>query len=91
MFGICREAFPDVWEASRMSGSVRKALPDVQKTLPDVPEGWEDLPKVREALLVVRESSSEAFPNVREWSGIYPRCLGGTTGCPVVVGWHFWM
>ena len=41
-----------------MSGSVRKALPNV-------PEGWEDLPKVRDALLVIREWS-EAFSNVRE-------------------------
>ena len=74
-----------------MSGRPTRMPWSGRETIPDVPEGWEDLLEVREALLVVRESSSEAFPNVREWSGIYPRCPGGTTGCPVVVGWHFWM
>ena len=36
-------------------------------------------------------SCRETFPNVREWSGIYSRCPGGPTGCPVVVGWPFRM
>ena len=75
---------------SRMSERPTRMPWSGQETLPDVPEGWEDLPEVREALPVVREWS-EAFPNVREWLGIYPRCPGGTTGCLVVVGWHFRM
>ena len=77
----CPGGLADVREASRMSGSVWNALPVV---------GWKDLPDVREALLDVWEWS-EAFHNVREWSGIYPRCPGGTTGYPVVVGWLFRM
>ena len=48
----------------RMFGSGRE-------TLLDVPQGWEALPDVWEALMAVRECS-EAFQNVREWSGIYP-------------------
>ena len=52
--------------------------------------GREALLEVREALLVVQDWS-EAFRNVREWSGIYPRCPRGPTGCLVVAGWPFRM
>ena len=50
--------------------------------------GREALLEVQEALLVVRDWS-KAFKNVREWSGIYPRCPGGPPGCPRVVGRPF--
>ena len=31
-------------------------------------------------------SGQEALPNVREWSGVSPRWLGGPSGCLLVVG-----
>ena len=44
MFDICLEAFLDVREASQMSESVRKALPDVRKTHSDALEWSGDHP-----------------------------------------------
>ena len=65
---------------SRMSGSCRKALPEVPDALPDFPVGCEALPDVRQLSVgppgcpVVVKSPSrmsgsgrEALPVVREW------------------------
>ena len=60
MSGSCREAFPNVLEASQMSGSVPVARPDVRE--------WSERPSR------MSESGQEALSDVQEWSAGPNRC-----------------
>ena len=65
-----------------MSGSVRKALPDVREvsgsgweTLLDVPEGWRPF-RMSSSCQEALSDVGKALPVVQEWSKDPPECPG---------------